>query len=256
MDIAAIFSPMISTALSYWYLWFIAIIFLFIKTPFFKGWIGEKILALYIKNIVKDKKGILLNNLLLPCDKDTTQIDHVLLLPSGIFIIETKNMKGWIFGDAKSKTSTQQIYKHKSKFQNPLHQNYKHVKTIESLLELDDTQVHNIVVFVGNATFKTQIPQGVYGILKLRKFLKGQTGNNFSHNKLQEYFNILKSQKQKNTIKNNYNHVKNLKEKYNSDTICPKCSNELVERVIKKGERKGQIFIGCSNFPKCRYTKN
>ncbi|MFC4891753.1 NERD domain-containing protein [Pseudofrancisella aestuarii] len=256
MDIKAIFLPMLSVALQYWYLWAIALIFLFIKTPFFKGWIGEKILTISVKNIVKEKNGILLNNLLLPTEKDTTQVDHVLLLPSGIFVIETKNMKGWIFGDAKSRDWTQQIYKHKSKFQNPLHQNYKHVKTIESILDLDDEYVHNIVAFVGSATFKTQLPEGIYTIFKLRKFLKNQEGNNFSHEKLNEYSNILQSNKKRNTIVNNYNHVKNLKEKYNSNEICPKCSNGLVERTIKKGEKKGQTFLGCSNFPKCRYIKN
>ena len=43
-------------------------------------------------------------------------------------------MKGWIFGLANQKTWTQKIYKHTNKFQNPLHQNYKHVKTLEAQL--------------------------------------------------------------------------------------------------------------------------
>lgn len=149
MNVSAILLPISSALLEYWYLWAIALFILFIRTPFFKGWIGEKILAISVKNIVKDKKGILLNNLLLPTDKDTTQIDHILLLPSGIFVIETKNMKGWIFGDSKSHNWTQQIYKHKSKFQNPIHQNYKHVRTISTMLELEDeTLIHNIVVLL------------------------------------------------------------------------------------------------------------
>ncbi|MGX9893112.1 hypothetical protein [Francisella orientalis] len=70
---SAILLPILLALLEYWYLWVIALFILFIKTPFFKGWIGEKILAMLVKNIVKDKKGILLNNLLLPTDKDTTK---------------------------------------------------------------------------------------------------------------------------------------------------------------------------------------
>lgn len=257
MDVTVIFSSILSAFLTYWYLWAIALVFLFMKTPFFKGWIGEKILIMSIKNIVKEKNGILLNNLLLPTEKDTTQVDHILLLPSGIFVIETKNMKGWIFGDAKSKTWTQQIYKHKSKFQNPLHQNYKHIKTIESMLKLDDlSKIHNIVVFVGASTFKTKIPEGVYSIFKLRNLLKTQKESSFSYKMLEEYSDILKNQKHKNSIKNNYKHIKNLKERYSSENICPKCSSDLIERTIKKGDRKGQTFLGCSNFPKCRYIKN
>lgn len=36
--------------------------------------------------------------------------------------------------------------------------------------------------------------------------------------------------------------------------ICPKCGKPLIMRVAKKGSRTGQKFMGCSNFPACRYT--
>ena len=35
---------------------------------------------------------------------------------------------------------------------------------------------------------------------------------------------------------------------------CPKCGNALVERIAKRGPNAGNKFLGCSNFPKCRYT--
>jgi restriction system protein len=37
--------------------------------------------------------------------------------------------------------------------------------------------------------------------------------------------------------------------------VCPKCSGELVERTAKRGPNAGNRFLGCSNFPKCRYTE-
>lgn len=37
--------------------------------------------------------------------------------------------------------------------------------------------------------------------------------------------------------------------------VCPKCSGELVERMAKRGPNAGNTFLGCSNFPKCRYTE-
>lgn len=37
---------------------------------------------------------------------------------------------------------------------------------------------------------------------------------------------------------------------------CPKCDSELVKRVAKKGVNKGNEFLGCSSFPKCRYIQN
>ena len=74
---------------------------------------------------------------------------------------ETKNIKGWIFGAADQKTWTQKIYRHTSKFQNPLRQNYKHVKTQEVLLNIPLAAIHLVVVFVGNSTFKTAMPDNV-----------------------------------------------------------------------------------------------
>jgi len=38
-------------------------------------------------------------------------------------------------------------------------------------------------------------------------------------------------------------------------TISPKCRSELVMREVKQGAIKGSQFLGCSSFPRCRYTK-
>ncbi len=40
-----------------------------------------------------------------------------------------------------------------------------------------------------------------------------------------------------------------------TEPVCPKCGGELIERVAKKGQYAGQKFWGCSNFPKCKFTK-
>ena len=36
---------------------------------------------------------------------------------------------------------------------------------------------------------------------------------------------------------------------------CPSCGSELVERQAKRGTNAGNTFLGCSSFPKCRYTE-
>lgn len=36
---------------------------------------------------------------------------------------------------------------------------------------------------------------------------------------------------------------------------CPRCGSELVERQAKRGTNAGNTFMGCSSFPKCRYTE-
>ena len=37
--------------------------------------------------------------------------------------------------------------------------------------------------------------------------------------------------------------------------ICPRCGSGLVERQAKRGANAGNSFLGCSSFPKCRYTE-
>lgn len=38
---------------------------------------------------------------------------------------------------------------------------------------------------------------------------------------------------------------------FSNSKSCPKCKNELVVRTGKNGQ-----FLGCSNYPNCKYTKN
>jgi restriction system protein len=35
---------------------------------------------------------------------------------------------------------------------------------------------------------------------------------------------------------------------------CPRCGNELVRRVARRGRSAGEAFMGCSGFPGCRFT--
>jgi len=37
--------------------------------------------------------------------------------------------------------------------------------------------------------------------------------------------------------------------------LCPKCGVPMVLRTASRGERQGQQFYGCPNFPKCRETR-
>ena len=78
----------------------------------------------------------ILEDVLLSTNSDigTTQIDHIVVSNFGIFCIETKAYSGWIFGRANDKYWTQVIYHKKSRFYNPLRQNYGHIKTIEHLI--------------------------------------------------------------------------------------------------------------------------
>jgi hypothetical protein len=91
-----------------------------------------------------------------------TQIDHIVVSKFGIFVIETKNMDGWIFGGPNTAEWTQSFPGGKKyRFQNPLLQNYKHTKSLAEFLVIDHALIHSIIIFVGNATFKSRMPENV-----------------------------------------------------------------------------------------------
>lgn len=96
-----------------------------------------------------------------PDEQGTTQIDHIVVSPFGIFVIETKNHRGRIFGSKNQAEWTQQIYKDKYSFQNPLHQNNLHVRALMGFLDLPESAFHSIVFFVGGCQLKPPMPPNV-----------------------------------------------------------------------------------------------
>lgn len=130
----------------------------------FKGIVGE--IVINVAMWLKLDKDIYhrLNNITLPlADGGSTQIDHVIVSRYGIFVIETKNYKGWIFGNEKQRQWTQVIMGRKYKFQNPLRQNYLHIKTLSDLLELEMSYFHSMIAFIGECELKTrdELPEHV-----------------------------------------------------------------------------------------------
>ncbi|MBK1874962.1 NERD domain-containing protein [Marinobacter sp. 1-3A] len=172
MDLSPIYQ-LLNTAL--WYLLPLVIIAGLIKSPWFKGKFGEFLVNLSARWFLDNSRYHLIKNVTLPTEDGTTQIDHVLVSEFGVFVVETKNMKGWIFGSPHQRSWTQKIFRSNHKFQNPLHQNYKHVKTLQALLGLGDHQVHSLVVFVGNSTFKTPMPENVTQGLGYVRYIKSKT---------------------------------------------------------------------------------
>ena len=131
------------------------------NSPKQKGKRGEKLVAGRLRKGLPDEY-LILNDIYLPLpDGTTTQIDHVVVSQYGIFVIETKTYSGWIFGEEKSREWTQTIYRKKSRFQNPMRQNYKHICALADNLGIDKAYFHGVVAFTGDCTFKTEMPPGV-----------------------------------------------------------------------------------------------
>jgi restriction system protein len=103
-----------------------------------KGWVGEVQGTIAKKILLDSQIYVDINNVTIPTPNGTTQIDHVIVSRYGVFVVETKNMDGWIFGSEKSPQWTQSIFGKKYKFQNPLHQNYRRVARMQLVMKINE----------------------------------------------------------------------------------------------------------------------
>lgn len=202
-----------------------------------------------------------LNNVTIPKSNGTTQIDHIIVSRYGIFVIVTKNMEGWIFGDEKQPQWTQSLYGKKFRFQNPLHQNYRHTKALEEFLGLPASHFHSAVCFVGETCkLKTALPANVINVGPFG-YIKAKTEVLMPDDQVAAIVEAIKTgMRPKNflglsTRETNHEHLASLQERHSSTTTCPKCGGDLVLRTIKNGEKAGQQFYGCGKYPACRYMR-
>jgi len=121
----------------------ITVVAIVLRSPWFKGWLGELQINLATKFFLSKNTYHLIKNVTVPSDGGTTQIDHVIVSRFGVFVVETKNLRGWIFGNEGDAYWTQKLYRHSERFQNPLWQNYKHTKILSQILGISDDKMHS-----------------------------------------------------------------------------------------------------------------
>lgn len=101
-------------------------------------------------NILKDLGGKVISNLYLPKLKNgTTEIDMVLINPKGIFVIESKNYSGRIYGSTNSKYWMQILGNNqRNKFYSPIFQNNTHINALKNILkDVNVRDIYSIIVF-------------------------------------------------------------------------------------------------------------
>lgn len=122
------------------------------------GKVGEYLIYKTLKSY-ENESGKFLFNLYLPKEEDeTTEIDVVFISSKGIFVFESKNYSGWIFGDEKQAFWMQTLptgrnRSQKEKFYNPIMQNKKHIQYLEKCIG-EEIPLFSVVVFSDKCTFK------------------------------------------------------------------------------------------------------
>lgn len=228
------------------------------KTPWFKGFFGELLVRLSAKFLLDPNEYRAIHNVTLKTPDGTTQIDHVFVSRFGVFVVETKNYSGWIFGDENQATWTQKLFKTTNKFQNPLRQNFKHIKALESLVSLPSETFHSVIVFVGGSEFKTKMPQNVTYAGGYISYIKSKTSPLLSASEVEAVCSAISTGRLAPSLATNREHVKNVQHRLDPDAprSCPKCGAKMVKRTVKSGDKAGSQFWGCSAFPKCRTIQN
>lgn len=202
------------------WVWILAAMILFMKylsTPAGKGMLGEWIVSLSQKAFLPKDAYVSVNDIYLKRpDGETTQIDHCVVSRFGLFVVETKNMAGTIYGKESDREWTQAFPGgRKFKFQNPLRQNYAHIRAISEFLGIPESKMHSVVYFAGDAkpSKKTPMPENVLfgGYVG---YVKGKTEIVFSEQEVEEMAEALRKGKIPSTRETRRNHVRDLKERH------------------------------------------
>ena len=113
------------------------------------GKLGEVLTAKELKYVqLFGRKGRILRNIYVPKDNgETSEIDLLYITQKGIFVFESKNYSGWIFGDEKSQKWTMMLpNKEKHSFYNPIKQNQTHIKWLRNYIG-EEIPLFSIIVF-------------------------------------------------------------------------------------------------------------
>lgn len=225
------------------------------KSPNIKGNIGERKVSKAL-NTLDNNEYKVINNVMIRTDRGTTQIDHVVISVYGIFVIETKNYKGLIFGNEYDDNWKQVIYKRSERFRNPIKQNYGHVAALKERLNLEkDLLIVSIIAFTNRASLRVNTKTPVMYDSNVVSYIRSYNNKLISEDDVKriDYDLLMSNIDSKDTRKEHVHSIrKNLRQRENNinNNICPRCGKALVKRQGKHGE-----FIGCSGFPKCRFIK-
>lgn len=210
-----------------------------IYKPAIKGAFGETVFN-FTSSIAFGNNWHILKNTVIPAYDGTTQIDQIAISKYGIFVIEIKTYKGWIFGREKDSKWTQSLFKKKNSFQNPLFQNYKHIKSLQEITGIPENRFKSVIVFSGEAVFKTQMPENVLRgtayidyiksfkdiILtesEIENILKSISDNRLTNS---DHRNYIKKRK-----KSNYQTVPPEKNHNFSNGFCVRCSKQIKQNT-------------------------
>lgn len=215
------------------------------------GQFGEFSTEYALTNNNLEGELVVLKNIYVPYRDKTSEIDLLMIHEKGIFVFESKNYSGWIFGSAEQLNWTQSLpNREKHQFYNPIRQNLTHIKALSEYLNIPISSFTSYIVFSERCSLKS-VPEDTKQVIivrrpdmleKLRMQLRSSV-NLYTHDEIMQLVQKLQPLTNKSEAEKQQ-HIDDIKDK------CPFCGNELVLRRGKYGQ-----FWGCSTYPKCKFTR-
>ena len=166
---------------------------------FNKGAYGEYLIFSELEGIKGYSK--IKGNLYIPKGSGTTEIDTVFIHETGIYVIESKNFSGWIFGSENQRNWTQTFPNGKKyRFYNPIWQNNTHITHLKKLLsDVDPKSFKSIIVFGRKSTLKKINKKSndvfithSYQLMRTMKATIKESSTRLSPNEIDGIYNELK----------------------------------------------------------------
>ncbi len=208
----------------------------------------------------------------------TTELDLVFLTRRGIFVLESKNYSGFVYGNAweeewtVSRRAGTTVFgtekREKRPFYNPIWQNERHIRDLRAFLEAEtelgaDIPLLPVILFSDRCTLAEIDPQRedcwICSLPRLRKTLRKALRHRpkcLSRREIRALARLLEplSRQSKRVRRQHVRQVKKIQRQARPG-LCPRCGGNLVLRTAAHGPNAGKRFYGCANYPNCRYSE-
>lgn len=222
---------------------------------------GEKMVSSFLEDLDCEDYRVY-NDLLIRNGKYTTQVDHIVISCYGIFVLETKNIHGKIYGGGNAEFWKQYLpdigyrrygFTKEHQLRNPIWQNDGHIRTLRRLVFGNDAPVYGIVVFPEDANINVTAEQPVLNMYDVVPYIKqyqdvvlSSEQMDFYRRRLLEIISTTEADRKEHLV--NVCRNKERRDEADATGKCPRCGGSLILRNGRYGQ-----FYGCSNYPQCNY---
>lgn len=236
----------------------------FSASPESMGERGERAVSYFLSDLPY-QDYMVFNDLLLVSGNYTTQIDHLVLSRFGVFVIETKNYHGKIYGSDGMEYWRQYLpaagYRRYGNTQehslrNPVWQNEGHIKALRRMVFGDDVPIVGILVFPSSTVLRGTVNYPVLRMNAVARFILSCRETVLTEDQVEGFRSRL-LEVVSTGVADRMSHLDNVyrnqgrRDDAVSSGKCPRCGADLIVRRSRYG-----LFYGCSNYSNCKYINH